>query len=73
MTSFSVVAMICVAGMSPQDCGPEPGFSRDVAIVAKVSNEIECGRRAMFDPAKDANFRDLAPGEFIKIMCVRNK
>jgi hypothetical protein len=50
--TFNIVAMICVAGMSPADCGPQPGFSRDVA--------------------KSAPFRNLADGEFIKIMCVRN-
>lgn len=70
--TFSIIAMICVAGMAPQDCAPVPGFSRDVAIIGKVSNEIECGRRAMLDPAKDSTFRNLAPGEFIKVMCVRN-
>ena len=68
---FSIVAMICVAGMSPQDCGPEPGFSRDVAIIGQVSNEIACGVEAQQDLAKSKPFRDLAEGEFIKIMCVR--
>ena len=38
--TFNIVAMICIAGMSPADCGPEPGFSRDVAVIGQVSNEI---------------------------------
>ena len=40
---FQIVAMICVAGMQPQDCAPEVGHSRDVAIVGEVTNEIMCG------------------------------
>ena len=39
--TFNIVAMICIAGMSPADCGPEPGFSRDKVIIGKVSNEID--------------------------------
>ena len=70
--TFNIVAMICVAGMSPADCGPEPGFSRDVAVVGQVSNELWCLGEAQMDLAKSAPFRNLADGEFIKIMCVRN-
>ena len=33
---FQIVAMICVAGMQPQDCAPEVGYSRDVAIIGEV-------------------------------------
>jgi hypothetical protein len=69
--TFNIVAMICVAGMQPQDCSPMPGFSRDVAIIGQVSNEIACVE-AQQDLAKSAPFRNLAEGEFIKIMCVRN-
>ena len=69
--TFNIVAMICVAGMSPQDCAPEPGFSRDVAIIGAVSNELWCGVEAQQDLAKSAPFRHLGTGEFIKIMCVR--
>jgi hypothetical protein len=58
--------------MSPADCGPQPGFSRDVAIIGSVSNELWCGVEAQQDLAKSAPFRNLADGEFIKIMCVRN-
>ena len=68
---FSIVAMICVAGMSPQDCAPIPGYSRDVAIIGEVSNELWCGIEAQQDLAKSKPFRDLAEGEFIKIQCVR--
>jgi hypothetical protein len=49
----------------------EPGFSRDVAIIGAVSNELWCGVEAQQDLAKSAPFRHLAEGEFIKIMCVR--
>lgn len=70
--TFNIVAMICVAGMQPQDCLPMPGYSRDVAIIGKVTNEIWCGVESQQDLAKNAPFRDLAPGEFIKVMCVRN-
>ena len=51
---------------------PVPGFSRDVAIIGTVSNELWCGVEAQQDLAKSAPFRNLAEGEFIKIMCVRN-
>jgi hypothetical protein len=68
---FQIVAMICLGGMSPQDCGPEPGFSRDVAVIGEVSNELWCGVEAQQDLAKSATFRNLAPGEFIKTMCIR--
>jgi hypothetical protein len=44
--TFNIVAMICIAGMAPQDCAPEPGFSRDVAIIGAVSNELWCGVEA---------------------------
>jgi hypothetical protein len=70
--TFNIVAMICMAGMSPADCGPEPGFSRDVAIIGAVANELWCGVEAQQDLAKSAPFRNLGEGEFIKIMCVRN-
>lgn len=70
--TFNIIAMICVAGMSPQDCGPEPGRSRDVAIVGTVSSELWCVGEAQMDAAKAVVFRDLAPGEFVKIMCLRN-
>jgi hypothetical protein len=36
--TFNIIAMICVAGISPIDCGPEPGFSRDVAKSAPFRN-----------------------------------
>jgi hypothetical protein len=57
--------------MAPQDCAPEPGFSRDVAIIGAVSNELWCGVEAQQDLAKNAPFRHLGTGEFIKIMCVK--
>ena len=69
--TFSIVAMICVAGMQPQDCSPLPGYSRDVAIIGEVSNEIACGIQAQESLGGIATFHDLAPGEFIKTMCVR--
>ena len=69
--TFNILAMICVGGMTPADCGPEPGFSRSVAIIGQVSNEIWCATEAQQDLAKSAPFRNLAPGEFIKIMCIR--
>ena len=68
---FQIVAMICVAGAAPQDCGPEPGFSRDVAIIGEVPNEIMCAVQAQRTLGGIAVFRNLEPGEFIKIMCVR--
>jgi hypothetical protein len=70
--TFNIIAMICVAGMSPVDCGPEPGFSRDVAVFGNVSNELYCGVEAQQDLAKSTIFRKLAEGEFIKIMCVKS-
>ena len=70
--TFNIIAMICVAGMSPVDCGPEPGFSRDVAVIGNVSNELDCGVEAQQDLAKSTIFRKLAEGEFIKIMCVKS-
>lgn len=70
--SFQILAMICVAGMAPQECSPLPGYSRDVAIIGQVNNELWCLGEAQMDLAKSAPFRDLAPGEFIKIACVRN-
>jgi hypothetical protein len=69
--TFNILAMICAAGTSPMECGPEPGLSRDVAIIGSVSNELWCGIEAQRDLAKSAPFRNLATGEFIKIMCVR--
>ena len=68
---FQIVAMICVAGMQPQDCAPEVGHSRDVAIVGEVQNEMMCGVQAQRTLGGIAVFRNLAPGEFIKTMCVR--
>ncbi len=58
--TFNIVAMICVAGMAPQDCAPEPGFSRDVAVIGQVTNELWCGVEAQQDLAKSAPFRNLA-------------
>lgn len=69
--TFSIVAMICVAGMAPQDCSPLPGFSRDTAIIGEVSNEIACGIQAQQSLGRIAIFHDLAEGEFIKVACVR--
>ncbi|HEY1781379.1 MAG TPA: hypothetical protein VGG79_13290 [Roseiarcus sp.] len=70
--TFTIVAVICVAGVSPADCGPEPGFSRDVAVIGRVSNELWCGVEAQQDLGKSVLFHDLAEGEFIKIRCVRH-
>jgi hypothetical protein len=70
--TFNIVAMICIAGMSPGECSPAPGFSRDVAIIGSAPNELWCGVEAQRDLAKGAPFRNLAEGEFIKVMCVRN-
>jgi hypothetical protein len=70
--SFNIVAMICAAGMDPADCAPEPGFSRDFAVIGSVANEFWCSVEAQQDLAKIAPFDDLAEGEFIKIMCVKN-
>jgi len=69
--TFQILAMICVAGMQPQDCSPLPGYSRDVAIIGEVSNEIACGIQAQESLGGIATFHDLAPGEFIKVSCVR--
>jgi hypothetical protein len=68
---FQIVAMICVAGMSHQDCSPLPGFSRDVAIIGEVPNEMACGIQAQQSLGSIKVFHDLAPGEFVKIACVR--
>ena len=54
---FSIIAMICIAGMSPADCGPEPGFSRDVAVIGEVSNELWCGIEAQQDLGKSVTSR----------------
>lgn len=70
--TFNIVAMICVAGMAPQDCSPLPGFSRDVAIIGQVSNEIACGVQAQQSLGRIKIFQDLARGEWVKIACVRN-
>ncbi len=70
--TFNIVAMICVAGMAPQDCSPMPGYSRDKVIIGKVSNEIECLRQSEQVLGSVSTFQNLAEGEFIKIMCVRN-
>jgi hypothetical protein len=51
--TFNIVAMICVAGMAPQDCAPEPGFSRDVAVIGQVSNELWCGVEAPAGPRQE--------------------
>ncbi len=68
---FQIVAMICVAGMQPQDCAPEVGYSRDVAIIGEVPNEIMCSIQAQWSLGGIAVFQNLAPGEFIKTRCVR--
>jgi hypothetical protein len=65
--TFGVVAMICVVGMSVSDCGPQPGFSRDVAVIGNTPNEIACAIESQQDLAKSSRFRDLADGEFIKV------
>jgi hypothetical protein len=70
--TFNIVAMICVAGMSRADCAPVPGYSRSFTKIGEVSNELWCQVQAQQDLGKSAIFYDLAPGEFIKIMCVRN-
>jgi hypothetical protein len=71
--TFEIVAMICIAGMSPADCGPAPGFSRDVAVIGEVSNEIACSVESQQDLAKSSPFRNLSEGEFLKIMCIRKQ
>jgi hypothetical protein len=50
---------------------PEPGYSRDVAIVGEVPNEILCNVQAQWTLGGIASFQNLAPGEFIKTMCIR--
>lgn len=68
---FQITAMICVAGMAPQDCSPLSGYSRDVAVIGEVSNEIACGIQAQQSLGAIKIFHDLAEGEFVKISCVR--
>jgi hypothetical protein len=68
---FEIIAMICVAGTQPQGCGPEPGHSRDVAIIGEVPNEIMCNIQAQWSLGRITTFQNLAAGEFIKTMCVR--
>jgi len=71
---FKIIAFICLASVSHSDCGLDnPNSFRDISVVGVANNEIECGRRAMFDPAKSAPFRDLAEGEYIKVSCLREK
>jgi len=67
---FQIVAMICMAGMQPQQCGPEPGYSRDVAVIGEVQNELMCNVQAQWSLGRITTFQNLAPGEFIKIICV---
>lgn len=68
---FQIVAMICVVGMQPQDRGPEPGYSRDVAIIGEVPDSILCAIQAQWSLGRIALSQKLAPGEFIKTVCVR--
>jgi hypothetical protein len=68
---FQIVAMICVAGVQPQDCMPQRGYSRDLAIVGEVPNEIMCNIQAQWTLGGIASFQNLAPGEFIKTICVQ--
>jgi hypothetical protein len=69
--TFQIIAMICVAGMQPQDCAPEPGYSRDIAIIGEASSEIMCNIQAQWTLGGIGVFYNLAAGEFIKTMCVR--
>jgi hypothetical protein len=68
---FQIVALICVAGMQPQNCTREPGYSRDVAIIGEAPNEIMCNIQAQWSLGQIIPFQNLAQGEFIKILCVR--
>lgn len=70
---FQIIGMICVAGMAPQECSPLPGFSRDVAVIGEVANEMACGIQAQQSLGSIKVFHDLAPGEFIKTMCIKRQ
>ena len=67
--TFNIVAMICVAGTAPR-----------IAAGARLSREVITARSPMRSNALDSpsrcwesrTFQNLAEGEFIKIMCVRN-
>ena len=60
------------AGAAGNETTRELGGTMGVAIIGSVSNELWCGVEAQQDLAKSAPFRNLAEGEFIKVMCVRN-
>lgn len=63
--------MICAAGMQPQDCTLERGYSRDVAIVGEVPNEIMRNIQTHWALGGIASFQNLVAGEFIKTICFR--
>lgn len=69
---FKIIALICLSGMQPQECSPVLGYSRDMAVLGKVSNEIECLQQSQQVLGKVESFQNLADGEYIKIMCVRS-
>lgn len=69
--SFKILAIICVAGMSRSDC--DANNARDVALSAPVANEIMCSTEAPMFAASLSNYRGLAEGEFIKLVCDRRR
>jgi hypothetical protein len=67
--SFKVLALICSAGISASDC--DANNARDVALSTPVANEIMCSTEAPKFAASLSNYRGLAKGEFIKLVCDR--
>lgn len=64
---FEIIALICIAGQSPQECMPQT--ARDVFKVGEANSDLACMRDAQMGAAK-VSLR-LEPGEFYKFMCVR--
>lgn len=69
--SFKILALICIAGTAPSDC--DANNARDVALSTPVSNELMCSTEAPMFAASLSNYRGLANGEFIKLVCDRRK
>lgn len=68
---YKIVALICIAGQSSQEC--QPPTARDVMVLGEQSTEMACMRQAQMSAGGVELLRRLAANEWIKFACERKE
>lgn len=74
MLTFKLFAIVCLAGVSHDQCRADdprsPQFSRDYGIIGEVNNEMGCSVLAQQTAAKAEIYSNLNPHEYLITGCI---